>query len=432
MIKSYTILFLFLQSFLLYSQKDFVIDTLDYDKREKSIKDFQANNERLFSEISILQNGKTLKILKNNLNEFSVDFISEIKNKNFVYDYRFLKIANTILDELKLKNPGIPKDIQILISKDPTLNAYCLPNGTFVLNIGLFYWLENEDQFAGVLAHEISHKLLQHSIKSQVQKIENDISEKSKQEIKELKQEKFNKNEKALNLFKKKIYDLRNLSKQQELEADSLGYQLLKNTRYNRLSYVETLKLSQKYDTIRPKGLEKTIYKKYFDLPNQKFNDEWLEIENFSEYQYELNKEKLNLDSLSTHPQTQLRIDKLVSLYPELKNNFSVKPSEEFSKLKIITEHNAIPNLFFYKDFGKGIYLCLLKLRENSEFNEYYKKLLGIGFKNLYEARKQYKLNSYVERINPKIHSNSYIQYLSFIWNLKLDEIKNISEYYNK
>ncbi len=46
-------------------------------------------------------------------------------------------------------------DFQVL--KDPMPNAFALPNGTIYVHTGLLSLLENEDQLASVLAHEITH-----------------------------------------------------------------------------------------------------------------------------------------------------------------------------------------------------------------------------------------------------------------------------------
>jgi uncharacterized protein YaaN involved in tellurite resistance len=43
---------------------------------------------------------------------------------------------------------------------------------------------------------------------------------------------------------------------------------------------------------------------------------------------------------------------------------------------------------------------------------------------------KNYNLNRYLDRVDPKNQSESYQQFLNFMWNLSLDEIKNIADYY--
>ena len=47
--------------------------------------------------------------------------------------------------------------IRIKIIRDPTVNAFALPNGTIYVHTGLLARLENEAQLAFVLGHEISH-----------------------------------------------------------------------------------------------------------------------------------------------------------------------------------------------------------------------------------------------------------------------------------
>jgi hypothetical protein len=48
-----------------------------------------------------------------------------------------------------------------------------------------------------------------------------------------------------------------------------------------------------------------------------------------------------------------------------------------------------------------------------------------------HQARKEYKLNRYLDAIDPKEHSESYIQFLSFMWNLELEEINQIATHYS-
>ncbi len=74
----------------------------------------------------------------------------------------------------------------------------------------------------------------------------------------------------------------------------------------------------------------------------------------------------------------------------------------------------------------------MLYLEKDSENNEFFKEWLGKSFQKIYEARKNYTLNRYLERISPKEQSESYQQFLSFMWNLKLDEIKQIADFYTK
>ena len=50
-----------------------------------------------------------------------------------------------------------------LLADDQTINAFALPGGQVFITMALFRALENEDQLAGVLGHEIGHVVGRHS-----------------------------------------------------------------------------------------------------------------------------------------------------------------------------------------------------------------------------------------------------------------------------
>lgn len=412
----------------IFSQIYVPIDTADRPLREKAIADYKMSSAHYIESIKNKYSGKTRKQLLSGYEEFSKEFENEIKDGRFSYDPRFLNYANKIFDELKRANPNIPQYTKILISKDGSLNAFCLPDGTFVLNMGLFYWLENRNQFASVLAHEISHKIEEHSLKKGISSIEG--VESNKEKIHAIKKQKYNKNKAAFDLFKSTLYASGEQNKKDEYQADSLGITLLSKTSFNKISFIRTLELSALYDTIKPKGLKKETYKKLFDFPNQPFKEDWFKEEDFSAYNYMENK-KLNSDSLASHPETVDRIKRLKNLFPNIeKEDITNVDDKEFEELQKIAENEMISNLYFFERYGIGIYLCLSELQRNPE-NEYYKYWLGKCFEKIYEGRKSYTVNRYLDKIG-KDQSDSYRLFLNFMWNLSVDEIKNIADFYTK
>ena len=90
---------------------------------------------------------------------------------------------------------------------------------------------------------------------------------------------------------------------------------------------------------------------------------------------------------------------------------------------------SKVENLFYLNEYGLSVYLILYRLQHDIDV-DYCKAWLGINFKALYEAKKNYQLNRYLDRVVPKEQSESYQQFLNFMWNLKLSELKEISEYY--
>lgn len=50
-----------------------------------------------------------------------------------------------------------------LLADDRTINAFALPGGQCFITAALYSQLENEDQLAGVMGHEIGHVIARHS-----------------------------------------------------------------------------------------------------------------------------------------------------------------------------------------------------------------------------------------------------------------------------
>lgn len=421
--------FLFLYSFLFsFGQAYKPVDTADYLKRKEFLKNFNTNNENLITKSKSIYAGKRGSELSKIYKELEKDFEKQVKNKNFVFSSVFEGKVKSLIVRLKKNNPQIPQDLTILIAKDNTPNAYCFADGVFVINMGLFNWLDNDDQLGAVISHELGHKISEHSLKTFLQMIDQDQLDKIT--LQDIKATKENRNSRAFNVMKNRIYKKGAERRRDEMQADSLGYVVFKNSDFKKIEFINTLKRLQDFDTISPRELKAETYKKYFNLPKQEFKDKWLKKEDFSLYNYNNFKEKLNKDSLASHPEVVLRIEKLRKTFPELKNDMEAeKASESYASLAKVARMEILPNLFHSEDYGIGIYTSLQFLQDGEE-EKYYKDWLGKCFVKIYEARKNYNLNRYLDRVDPKNQSESYQQFLNFMWNLSLDEIKNIAEYY--
>ena len=54
-------------------------------------------------------------------------------------------------------------DIDVLVFKDPTVNAWVYPDGTVAVQTGMLAAMENEAQLAAIMGHEVSHFLNRHA-----------------------------------------------------------------------------------------------------------------------------------------------------------------------------------------------------------------------------------------------------------------------------
>lgn len=404
------------------------IDTADYLQRKDFLRSFSMDTESLIKKSKTDYPGKRGNELSKIYKEFEKGFEKKVKEKDFVFNSVFDSKVKNLIERLRKNNPQIPQNLKVLIAKDNTPNAYCFAGGTFVINMGLFNWLSNDAQLSAVISHELGHKMSEHMQKTFLNIIDQDQMD--RMVIQNIKSTKENRNQRAFDVLKNRIYRKGAEKRKDEMQADSLGYIVFKSSDFEKKEFINTLKRLEDFDTISPREIKIETYKKYFNLPKQEFKNKWLNKEDFSLYNYNHFKEKLNKDSLASHPEVTLRINNLKKKFPELKVEAAdEKPSESYAALQKIAKMETLPNFYHSEDYGIGIYVSLQFLQDEEE-QEYYKGWLGKCFAKIYEARKNYNLNRYLDRVDPKSQSESYQQFLNFMWNLSLDEIKNITDYY--
>jgi beta-barrel assembly-enhancing protease len=87
-----------------------------------------------------------------------------LDEKKYPQAYAHLRrVTNHILNSGQVKH----KDQFVwqvkIIQNDSILNAFCAPGGFIYVYTGIIKFLDNEDQFAGVMAHEIAHADRRHA-----------------------------------------------------------------------------------------------------------------------------------------------------------------------------------------------------------------------------------------------------------------------------
>jgi len=103
--------------------------------------------------------------IRSNPQEYPI--LNEVQYKE-VYDYVY-SIRNTILNSGTVEHKDDFEWNIKIIHDDSTLNAFCTPGGYIYVYTGILKFLDSEDQFAGVLAHEIAHADLRHSTRQMTQ-----------------------------------------------------------------------------------------------------------------------------------------------------------------------------------------------------------------------------------------------------------------------
>lgn len=414
-----------------YSQQSFPNDTSGNAYTEALSKSYPVRNELFLADLKTkTTDKKLLKHYQQSYKEIFRGMNEVIKEGQMIYTPAISLLLEELLHEIKIKNPSIPQDIQVFLLREDLPNAVTMGDNNIFVNTGLFYYMDNEDQLAGILSHEVAHLLLSHALKGIRYNYEQDKESATK--AKALQGVEARKAEHAFELLRNSIYRESKMRRDFELQADSVGYVLFKNTRFRHIAYIEALKNIEHCDTVFPGTLAVESYRKFFDMPTQKYNDKWLAAEDFSSYNYTSFTKKLDKDSVSSHPEITERIQHLKSSFTELAlQEKAVKPtSGGFNKIRLVADSMRMPNYFFNERYGEVIYASLICLQKNPG-DPYYINWLAKGLQKIYEGRRDYKLNKYLDRVSPKTQPESYIRFLNFMWNLNLDEIKNIAAFYN-
>ncbi len=405
------------------------IDTANVSERLLKGQELDRIANSNLNEIKKLISGREESFIVKKFKSQAKELKLDIESGLYVFDHRFDSFVDSMYRLLCKHNPQIPTDYRFYVSRDISLNAASMGNKVFVIHLGAFYFLENEEEFAALMAHEISHQLQQHTIATLKKRYYADKVE-SHEQMDQIKSEKRNKSDRALERVRSMRYADEALKRQQELEADSMGYVLYRNASLPPYDYINSYRLMALYDSISPEGVQVDTYRKIFEFENFPFKESWMKKDDFSVYDYSKYKPHYDQDSLKSHPEVVQRMKKLQEIFPELKDSVASRdPGKQFDSLRTIAEFEQVPSLVIEEDYGLAIYVCLLRLQ--SEPNEaYYRTYLGNLFGKIYDARKAYKLNRYLDVIDPKSQSESYQQFLSFMWNLKISEIKAIAVHY--
>jgi len=98
--------------------------------------------------------------------ELGEKVLQEVKKRWSIVQEPYVNIYVTRVGKRILQSiEPQPFEYQFYILNTPDINAFAVPGGKVFLNSGLILLMENEDELAGVMAHEIAHVVTRHIAK---------------------------------------------------------------------------------------------------------------------------------------------------------------------------------------------------------------------------------------------------------------------------
>jgi Zn-dependent protease with chaperone function len=124
-------------------------------------------SQALFNEVyeSLTKYGMQYDLRQDWENE-ALRYLNEISQKQLIFEDSYLE---NYLYSLTYKlypgsiNDGRPGILNVKIMIDNAPNAFIFPNGSMIISTGLLSTINSEEELIGVMAHEISHFVLDHS-----------------------------------------------------------------------------------------------------------------------------------------------------------------------------------------------------------------------------------------------------------------------------
>ncbi len=282
-----------------------------------------------------------------------------------LYDY-----VNNLLDRIKQSNSEVPNDLQLVISKTIDYNAYTFGNNLLFINLGLLLELNNDDEIAIVIGHEIGHVTYNHSTNAILDWVIVKTDKDLLAQLKAARKRDYGQVSALNELLSPRLFESKEKSRFNELQADSIGFVYIKNAGFDVNNAVHEFLVMYEHDTNLsvPLNLDKlpaallakmlasqTTYKRFGSLGAVTYDNK------YEPY-------------LRSHPYSNDRLIKLLNDNnlnpPEPPEKFVLPPSYDAIKSDLID--SVLLTAGYQKDYSSAIYFSIKYqdyFRDDAHFN---------------------------------------------------------------
>ena len=337
---------------------------------------------------------------------------------------------DALVAEIVKANPILrDQTFHCYFSRSGIPNASYIGEGIILFNMGLFQRLDNESQVGWILCHEISHFLLHHQENSINKYVATINSEEVQAELHKIKGSEYRKRERLQSLVKGMSFDSRRHSRDHEAQADSMGVELLRNTRLDLFGALTALAVLDKIDTDTLNTA--ACLQQLFNSKNYPFQKKWINKEEGLLGGHAHIKGDGLEDSLKTHPDCPIRIRLLTPVINRKSSGGSLKfavDAAKFVSLQQLFRYETIEYAFVSKEYTKSLFYTM-ELLQRKPGDAYLVAQVGRLMNGLYAAQKEHTLSKVAGLPAPE-YSPDYNLLLQFIQNLYLDDIAEINYNY--
>ncbi|MFL5808228.1 MAG: M48 family metalloprotease [Flavisolibacter sp.] len=323
---------------------------------------------------------KKFKEIWDKRTDFLIDAIDE---NHFVHDSHIFNYVQELVDQLQKSNKDLIKERPfLLLDRSQSVNAYAVGGNIIVVNLGLVAFTATREEMALIIAHELSHNILNHAENAMKQRAEWLTSDEYKDSLDNVLNSKYNRLSRLKKILETYSFDRNRHQRYKESEADSLAIVLLKNC--NIPFQAEVFLRLDSADREYQNPLNKPV-KEYFASYKLPFEDSWTQkrSKGLSTKTYNFNNNSKLEDSLKTHPDCAERYRNTVKLNTP-NAHFTALPSSIVEKANKM----IIWNLFSNMNLTQCLYRVMLE-KDKGLTDEWYDFMMHNAISALYYSDKE-------------------------------------------
>ena len=309
--------------------------------------------------------------------------IGAIDDNNYVHDRDIYPYVDNLIGQIVAANKSsFPSRPFLLIDRDPSVNAYSIGGNVIAVNLGLLKFAQSKEELALVIAHELSHNILNHAENAMHQKAEwvtSDEYKKSLNAVLDSKYERLSRLKKVLETYS---FSRSRHQRYHESEADSLAIVLLKNS---KLDFKADYFLRLDSADLQYHLPLKTTLKDYFTSYQLPYEDAWSQKKSrgLSSRNYNFTEDNSLEDSLKTHPDCALRF---------AKTKAQTTPNAKQTPIPAVIQDKATKMLIWNLYQNMALTPCLYRImleKDKGAKDEWYDFMVDNVFVGLFFADKQ-------------------------------------------
>ena len=348
-------------------------------------------------------------------------FMEKVLDGAFIKDDSLENYVGNVLNNIVEYNTLQSYPRRALILSSPHVNAVCYGQGIYAVTISLLSRIENENQLAFILAHELAHDELGHIRSRIVQEADLDLEEKARRQTFKIISGKIDNNEIAE--FRNLIYGYCKHSRKNEVRADSMAMTMLRKAKYDEREAFSALSIL--HSTQSPKhDIGAELFLPFHSAENP-FQDYWLNDRLTVYSKKYMGTFLYSADSIETHPTITVRKKMLSGYLTNKIEKHAGQPLEFVIAVSETAAFETVESAFKNREYDLSLYYALQLYNRYPE-NAYLVSRIGKILTDLYEVKNLPKFEDYVAKYTPN-YCNELKLINSFLYNLTQQELGEIA-----